>query len=53
MWKLEQYLQPQMRAPNELAKVLPLDVASLALEVYRAVPFRAMQGMAWALLDSS
>ena len=49
MWKLEQYLQPQMRAPNEPAKVLPLDVASLALEVYRAA-IQAMQGMAWALL---
>ena len=48
MWKLEQYLQPRMRAANGPA-VLPLDAASLALEVYRAA-IQSMQGMAWALL---
>jgi len=49
IWKLEQYVHPQPVGPNEPSRVLPLDGASLALEVYRTV-IQVLQGVAWALL---
>ncbi|HTO92307.1 MAG TPA: hypothetical protein VMJ70_14345 [Candidatus Sulfotelmatobacter sp.] len=49
VWKLEQYLQPQPIGPEGKPRVLALDGAAIALEVYRTV-LQVLQGMAWALL---
>jgi hypothetical protein len=49
VWKLEQYLQPQNMGPDGKPRVLSLDGAAIALEVYRTI-LQVLQGMAWALL---
>lgn len=49
VWKLEQYLQPQINGPDGKPRVLTLDGAAVALEVYRTI-IQVLQGMAWALL---
>ena len=49
IWKLEQYLHPQVAGPRGAAPLPPLDGPSLALELYRTV-ISVLQGVAWALL---
>ena len=49
IWKLEQYLHPDLSNPPGVRKVLALDSASMALEIYRTV-IQTLQGVAWALL---
>ena len=49
VWKLEQYIQPQNAGPDGKLRVLSLDAAAIALEVYRTI-LQVLQGMAWALL---
>ena len=50
IWKLEQYLHPDPGLPKGAARVLELDTASIALEIYRTV-IQTLQGVAWALLS--
>jgi len=49
VWKLEQYLQPQINGPDGKLRVLTLDGPAVALEIYRTI-IQVLQGMAWALL---
>lgn len=49
VWKLEQYLQPQINGPDGKPRILTLDGPAMALEVYRTI-IQVLQGMAWALL---
>ena len=49
VWKLEQYLQPQINGPDGKPRVLTLDGPAVALEIYRTI-IQVLQGMAWALL---
>ena len=49
IWKLEQYVHPQPGSPEGAQRVLTLDSASIALEIYRTI-IQTLQGVAWALL---
>lgn len=50
IWKLEQYLHPEMPVgPRGTPRALTLDAASIGLEIYRTV-ISVLKGVAWALL---